>query len=266
MKKIKACHLEWIATFICVALVAIACAVSLFGCAFLPPTAPAPPVKYQLTLTGSVDGQHFGGFYVGSPAQNHAIQISSTIAVNYFTMQSCHRSVQFSDVIKVPWYDWAKDNKSFSFTYAEAPTIEDSGDCPLRFCAFSNVVGSPPSSCAVIDFESSKYSLPSQNLCNGYDQAVSGTSICSTQVGLIERAQFAGPVVIAPPLAATANAPASAIVGQCQGQFLDANQTLFQYSVPENECVVIFMEKAAPNRRAKLTVIPYDSALYPGGS
>lgn len=230
-------------------------------------TAPVTP-KYQLNLNGTIDGKEFQKVFVGSSASHHDIQIISAIPVNWFTVASCHRALQFSDVIpKDPWYKWGSDSKSFTWPYDESPTIEDSGDCLLRFCAFSKVVGAPPVACAIVDFKSSKYQLPGENICNGADGSTLGTALCHTQVGLLERFRFKGPVVVAPqktdPAAKTAP---YWITNQCLGKFLDDEQTLFEYQVPSNECVIIFMEKAPPFRKAKLTVIPYDQAQYPGGS
>lgn len=229
-------------------------------------TAPAP--KYQLMLGGTIDGAEFHGIGIGTSSRSHQMTIQSSVAVNYFTVQSCHRSVQFSDVIKVPWYDWSQDSKSFTWTYIEAPTIEDTGDCLLRYCAFSNTVGAAPVACAIVDFHSPKYSLPSENICNGVDagpNSSSGMSFCHTQVGLVERMRFPGPVVIAPQVVdPTGKTAPYWIKDQCVGKFIDDAQTLFEYQMPENECVIIFMEKAPPHRRAKLTVVPYDLPKYGG--
>lgn len=231
-------------------------------------SAPASAPKYQLNLNGLIDGVKFEKTFIGSAAAHHNITINSAIAVNYFTVASCHRSIQFSDVIKPePWWSWGEDSKSFDWSYDEAPTIEDSGDCILRFCAFSKVVGSPPVACAIGDFKSSKYTLPGENICNGAHGGATGTALCHTQVGLIERFRFAAPVIVAPKIE-DPSAPNSPywIKDQCAGKFLDEAQTLFEYRVPANECVSIFMEKVAPFRRAKLTVIPYDTPRYPGGN
>lgn len=233
---------------------------------------PATQPKYQLLLNGTIDGAGFQGVGVGSTAIHHDMEILSPIAVDYFTVQSCHRSVQFNGVIKVPWYDWSDDNKSFTWAYDESPTIEDTGDCILRFCAFSKVVGSPPVACAIVDFKSNRYTLPGQNICNGAmcngtPCQTSGTAICHTQVGLLERFKFSGPVVVAPQRTdPTGKSDPYWIKGQCVGKFIDAAQTLFEYQVPEDECIVVFMEKQKPFRRAKLTVIPYDLPKYQGGN
>lgn len=254
-----------------IALISVMAALLIFstGCSSTgsATAAPATP-KYELLLTGTIDGQKFEGVGVGSVAAHHSMSLESAIPVNYFTMDSCHRSIQFTDIIpETPWYQWWADSRGFNWSYDEAPTIEDSGDCILRFCAFSKAVGSPPASCAIIDFKSAKYTLPGKNICNGAYGDATGTALCHTKVGLIERFQFPGPVIIAPqqkPADAT-QAPYW-IKDQCLGKFIDSNQTLFEYQMPENECVAIFMEVAKPHRRAKLTAIPYDAARYPGGN
>lgn len=239
----------------------------LAGCGTSPVSnAPTVQPKYELMLSGTIDGVKFQGVGVGNDAPRHSMVIKSNVAVNYFTMQSCHRSIQFDDVIVVPWYDWSQDSKSFSWEYNEASTIEDTGNCILRFCAFSKTVGSPPVACAIVDFKNKKYSLPSKNICNGQNGDATGTSICHTQVGLLERMRFPGPVVIAPQVVdPTSKTAPYWITTECVGKFLDDAQTLFEYQVPDHECAILFMEKSLPHRESKLTVIPYDTARYPGG-
>ncbi len=211
-------------------------------------------------LQGTIDGSSFTGTAVGSTSKSHTITISSDITVNYFTMDSCHRSIQFSDIIQEPWYTWVTGPKSvgFTFLYNEASTIEDNGNCILRFCSFSKTVGAAPSSCAVVDFKSDRFTLPSENICNGADygkDSSTGTSVCHVKVGLIERMQFDGPVVVAPQVIdPTGKIAPYWIKDQCVGSFIDSNQSLFQYIVPENECEIEFMEKISPYRKAKLTV------------
>jgi hypothetical protein len=243
--------------------------VIMIGCTTAPTvTAPAQP-KYELTLSGTVDGVSFQGVAVGSSSTSHRMVVQSAVAVDYFTVQSCHRSLQFNNVITEPWYTWitGTNTQGFSWNYVEAPTIEDTGDCILRFCAFSKTIGAPPSACAIVDFKSDRYQLPSENICNGADGVATGTSICHTQVGLLERVRFQGPVVIAPQVMDPSGKSAPYwISGQCVGKFIDAANTLFEYQMPSSECSIVFMEVAKPHRRAKLTAIPYTQSLYYGGS
>lgn len=263
--------LEWSYTIFAVVLMMLLFLLMLglmTGCSNMPTTSTvAPPIRYELMLSGTIDGTSFQGIGLGSSAPAHQMTIVSPIAVNYFTMESCHRSIQFNDVIEMPWYNfvWHSGSKSFDFTYTEAPTIEDNGECILRFCAFSKTVGSPPVSCAIVDFHSDKYQLPAKNICNGVSGDATGTAMCHTQTGLIERFQLPGPSVVAPQvITPSSNTAPYWITNQCVGSFIDANQSLFQYQMPSQECSIVFMEKSAPYRRAKLTVIPYDQSQYPG--
>ena len=239
----------------------------LFGCATTSaPTTPTVP-KYELTLSGLVDGITFQGVAVGNSTASHQMTIQSAINVDYFTVQSCHRSIQFSNIITYPWFNWGQDNRSFTWTYKQAPTIEDDGDCILRFCAFSKVVGSPPVACAIVDFHKDRDQIPIRNIFKGVNGDAHGTSICHTQVGLRERMQFpVGVVTAKQQVDSTGKTAPYWISGQCVGKFVDAGSTLFEYQVPENECSVLFMERTPPHRKAKLTVIPYDTAIYTGGS
>lgn len=226
------------------------------------PVQPTKPPKYELTLSGTLDGSAFTGIAVGSAAKSHRITISSSVDVNLFTVKTCHRSIKFEDVIAT---NWITPNRSYSWTYNQAPTIEDTGECIARFCAFSKEVGSQPSSCAVIDFKSDRYQLPGENICNGDDGQTSGTALCHTQVGLVERFRFKVPVLVAPPKTdPTGQAPPSLLPGECQGKFIDEAQTIWEYQVPTDECVVVFMERGPPYRRAKLSVIPYNQTQYSG--
>jgi hypothetical protein len=245
----------------------IALSLMLAACSSMPLPTPSPPAKYELLLSGSIDNIPFQGIGMGSSSASHAVTVQSSIAVNYFTVESCHRAQQFNDVITEPWYTWftGTNVQGFNWTYTAMPGLEDTGDCPLRFCAFSNTVGSPPVACAVIDFHANKYALPSTNICNGEAAQNTGSSMCHTMMGLTERIQFPGPVVTAPPVIDPTgkNAPYW-IPGQCVGEFVDQAQSLWQYQMPQTECTIIFMEKAPPYRRAKLLVIPYNQALYGG--
>lgn len=228
-------------------------------------TSATPPPTYELTLPGVIDGAPFTGVAMASESKNHSITIASKYDVNYFIAKSCHRSEKHEDVID---QGWISGTKSWTWIYSESPTIEDTGDCPMRVCVYSKTVGAPPVQCAVIDNRNSRYTLQIENICNGLDVPNQGKSICHTQVGLMERIRFTEPVFVAPPQLPPAGATDQtpyAILNQCQGKFIDTRQMLFQYIMPSTECYLIFDTVAAPHKRAKITVIPYDLPQYTGG-
>lgn len=224
------------------------------------------PPKYELTLSGSLDGSEFTGISMGSKSPHHEITISSTYEVNYFIAKTCHRSEKHEDIIDQGWFS---ETKSWRYVYNEAPTIEDTGDCPLRICVYSKTVGAPPVQCAVIDFKNDRYQMIAENICNGADGITSGKMLCHTQSGLIERVRFKEPMFVAPPVVQSNGEADKAIKytipDQCEGKFLDAQNTLFQYIMPDKECYLIFDTVSKPHRRAKLTAIPYNVPQYTGG-
>jgi hypothetical protein len=258
--------LAWI-LFASAVLALAAVMVGLPGCASTGTPAPAATPKYELTLSGTLDGINFQGVALGAAGQKHVITIASKNEVHYFIAKTCHRSEKHEDVIS---QGWIKETKSWSYQFSEAPTIEDTGDCPLRICVYSTTVGAPPVQCAVIDFTNPKYQLLGENICNGADGDSHGKNICHTQVGLVERVRFKETVVVAdplpPPTGATDPTLKYLIKDQCDGKFIDDANTIFQYVMPENECYVVFAQKALPHLRSKLTVIPYDLPLYSGGN
>jgi hypothetical protein len=219
--------------------------------------------KPQLTLKVSIDGAQFDlGISLGSASPTHTIAIQSNTPVNYFTMQSCHRSVQFNDVIEPKWYQWGQDSRSFAFTYTQAPGIEDK-DCPIRFNAFSNTVGKAPVASAVVDFKNARYLLMGENICNGADGVTTGTMLCHSQVGLRQRVHFQTPVQVGPQITDPAGkVPPYSIKDQCQGRFIDP--LTWEYDMPDSECYVVFDQIAPPHARAKLTAIPFTDATYGG--
>lgn len=233
-------------------------------------SAPAATPKYELTLNGNLDGQDFQGIAIGSDAADHSVTVTSANKVNYFIAQSCHRSEKHEDVITQGWFN---SNKTYTWNFHLSATIEDTGDCPIRLCMYSTTVGALPVQCAVIDFKNKKYTMPSENICNGADfgpNSSLGKMLCHTHVGLIERVRFSEPMMVAPPLpppeGATDASAKYLIKDQCDGKFIDDKKTIFQYVMPENECYQIFDTVAKPHRRSKLTAIPYDLPQYSGGN
>lgn len=197
----------------------------------------APPVVYELDLSGSLDGAAWEGIAVGSADSKHDIRIESKTDVNYMTIQSCHRFEKYEDVIIDHWY---RPKRGFEYSYTESPGIEDTGYCVLRLSAFSKQVGAGEAYGLML-FHSPGFTLPGENICNGADGATAGTSICQSMTGLVQRLRFKEQVVTA-----TKNSDGTSLKGQCSGAFIDA--TTFQYTMPVGECVAVFMSTAKPHR------------------
>lgn len=215
----------------------------MIGCTGTSPTVTPPSVVYEADLYGTVDGQPFTGVFVGSAGSSHSFSIQSKTDVNVMTIQSCHRFMHFEDVIQTGWF---QPNRGFTTSYDDAPGIEDTGYCVVRLGAFTKQVvnGVPVGQAYAIGlFHSAKYALPGENICNGADGGTTGSSICQTMNGLIERLRFKGQVITARP-----KPDGSGLVPQmCAVHQVDSNT--WEYTMPVGECVVEFGEVAAPQRK-----------------
>lgn len=243
------------------------------GCTAGTPAVSVPVAQpiYMYTLTGLIDQTPFTGVALGSATTSHTITVTSLQDVNVFTIQSCARDVPQFDIIK---QGWIAQNRSYQFTYQMDPGFEDTGDCPLRICAFTKDTGVPPSACALIDFKNSKYTMVGENRCNATDGIATGTAICHNSVGRLGGYFFSELMEVAPaPVSASPNMPTVPIIRQCQGQFVDdpahpsATEGMhWQYSMPHQECVVYFMQRSKPHKIAKLLLSPWTTFQYPGST
>lgn len=238
----------------------------LAGCATSPSNPASQPTPvYELTLSGVLDGIPFSGVAMGNSGPSHTLTIQSDGTIPYVIGQTCHRFDKHEKAID---QGWIKETKSWSYAYTQAPTIEDTGDCPLRICAYETTVGTPPVQCAVVDFKNPRYTHPARNICNGSDAATTGKMLCHTKTGLIERVQFDEPMRVAGPVKQPDQADETktyTIPFQCEGKFIDSDNMLFQYVMPASECYIIFYAAKPPHARTKLTVIPYNTPLMSGG-
>lgn len=199
---------------------------------------PSTSVIYEADLFGSVDGIPFQGVFVGQSQPSHTFVIQSKTDVNVMTIQSCHRYLHFEDVIKTGWF---RANRGFQTSFDAAPEIETTGYCVIRLAAYSKQVGAGEAYGIGI-FKNEKFDLPAINICNGAEGQTSGSSVCQTMAGLVERLKFPGQVVTARPLP-----DGSGLIPQmCKGKLIDA--TTFEYEMPQGECIIAFGEVAKPHR------------------
>lgn len=253
-------------TFLICAILAISCS-SLTGCAGFGLSGPATNAKtdspvYEMTLSGQLDSNDFSGVAIGNADPHHTIVIKSNTDVDMFTVKTCHRSVDVTEAIKYnKLFGWIQPKRSFQFEYTQAPGIEDNGICPMELCSYSKTVGQLPVDCAMIFFHNPKFAMPTQNICNGSSGNASGTMACKSQMGLIERVQFPTTTFTAPTQLQSDGSQAL-IPGQCVGEFINAQQTIFQYQVPTTKCSVEFLERGNPPLKAILTVIPFNAHPY----
>lgn len=217
-----------------------------------------PPIVNDLDLHGTIDGVPWDGIAVGSAASTHDIKIESKVDVNYMRIISCHRFEQYADVIKTGWF---QTNRGFEYQYRESPGVEDTGLCVLRLQAYTKDVdsdGNPVGSAfGLMLFHNQQFTLAGQNICNGADGAITGTSICKSMSGLVERLKFKSQVVVAHPFPDGSGLPPA-----CAGEFIDA-QT-WEYKMPAGECITVFMSTARPHEFAIHMAYGFNHSPYRG--
>lgn len=235
-------------------VIALAVCMSMTSCTPPPATAgnqaPTPaPIIYQYTLSGAIDGNAFQGVFVGTDDTDHDIKVESPTDVNIFTVQTCHRFFKAEDVISTGWF---KTNRGYDYDFSPSPGIEDTGLCIIRLGSYTKQVGAQQAH-AIGAMHTSSETLPGTNICDGSVGSTTGLSFCSTMVGLIERLEFPGPVLVSKvDLNGTL----------CQGSFV--SPTVWQYKMPLGECAIEFMEAAPPHRIYHHVASGFNAIQYQG--
>lgn len=228
----------------------------LTGCAGLSTNSANTTTVYEADLYGSVDGYAFDGVFVAPEAKTHTFVIQSKTDVNVMTIQSCHRYLHFEDVIKTGWF---RPNRGFQTSLEVAPGIEDTGYCVIRLSAYTKQVGAGEAY-GIGLFKNEMFNLPATNICNGAEGQTSGSSVCQSMYGLVERIKFPGQVVMARPLADGSGT----IPNQCQGRMIDAST--FEYTMPNGECIIAFGEVAKPHRKYIHLARGFSKSTYRGAN
>jgi hypothetical protein len=214
---------------------------ALSACAAIPsvivaPTSQTTPDhKFQYDLKGDINGYHFDG--VGTVPLNdqnaYTLNVTSDVDVDLMTITTCHRDWSDQDQ-PITSGGWFTPHRGFTFTFSLAHGIEDYGTCLLRIGAYNK--GGNPQQWAIVDFLTPDSELPAVNKCNGDQGTTHGVSICQSKAGLDEEIDFASPVEIA-----------DATNVNCKPR-VPKDGMHWIYTLPNQECVVYFMEVAAPHR------------------
>lgn len=219
----------------------------------------AQPARVQdLDLSGVVNGRAWDGLSIAPAGTALDISIQSKTDINEFRIITCHRFIKAEDVLTTGWF---RPNRGYEFTLNLAPGIEDTGQCPIRFQAYSKELdkdGNPVGSAfGILLPKNDKYQLMADNICNGAQGISTGTSVCKTMAALVERIKFNEQVIAA----RSENIP-DGMPKPCQGKFIDANT--WEYVAPLGECAVEFAATAPPHKRHLLFVFGFDSVVYRG--
>lgn len=209
----------------------------LSSCSSLPPQVLDPNVFYKRDIVVTVNDVDYQGVSVLPAADAYEMTVRPTGKMDLLLITTCHREGSFSPK-SVGFF---KKTNSFEYYYEPEPDIEGSGACPLRVDAFDRERGQH--SWFFADFEGTE-TLPAIVSCNGTTEEFNGVSVCQSKAGLIQRIEFAQPVIVNPDSA-------------CPLPRMDRNA--FDYEISKGECVYAFMSKDGEFHRH--TSIGYEGVL-----
>lgn len=219
-------------------------AASLGGCSS-PPQPLSPDVLYIRSIDLDVNGTPANGTLVAPRKDKYQITIKSKGNMDLLLIKSCHREWYGE---KISGRGWFQNNSSYVYQYAPDPDLE-MHECPLEISSLDATKGAH--AWGYIDFEDPKYILPVTLQCNGSTDHYGGVSICQARAGLIQEIVFDTDVIAKP--------SAKCGLGNVAGTFLEGKRFVFEQ--PVGACFLTFMEKLAPRRMHRMTLIGYSDIV-----
>jgi hypothetical protein len=243
--------------FLIIALLTLVvfCLVALIsGCAHQTMTlpsysGPSPNIQFKYDLHGTINGYPFEGVGVVPVADQYEVKVESNVDVDLMTITTCHRDWSDQDQ-PIETGGWFKPNRGFTFTFSPVHGIEDYGTCLLRIGAYNK--NGDPQAWATIDFITPDANLPSTNKCDGSVGKTHGSSMCQSKAGLDEEIDFDVPVMMS-----DKTRPECQMRGSPDGK-------VWEYTLPNSECVDYFVEIAPPHRWHRHTFFGYKSIQLRG--
>ena len=230
--------------------VAILVLALLSSCATTANQTASPNSIYKYDMLGSINGTQFDGSGVIPRSNSYKVTIQSRVDVDLLAITTCHRDFTAESAISPGWF---QSKRGYQYLYEPVPLLEAGpGPCILRFGAY-NKSSSAQNAWGMVDFEDPGYVLPGMSYCNGIQVPHHGVAVCQSRAGLIQMITFPYAAVIA----------AKDLPAQCVPTSTDGGFT-WRYQTQERECLVVFMEKASPNRFARLTHFGYNAVPVRG--
>lgn len=196
---------------------------------------------YRKDMKLEANGYKGHGFVVAPKAKKYTLKVHAMGKLDLFTMTSCHREITQEDAgYKGKFLGFGRNNKLAKVEYEPAIGIEDTGSCPLEFGGYEKSRGRHSWGFLIPEHEGSK--LPSVVRCNGRDTQYRGVSACQSRAGLIQRIEFPGEFVYQIP---------KEYASENRCQYTDIriiNKKIFEYRMPEGECMLYFQEVADPGK------------------
>lgn len=187
-------------------------------------------IYYKRDMYVEVNGRKAYGTLVVPYADKYKIKVKFPGKGDLVTLSTCHREEEHEKLGRF-------ERIEFKPTYKEKD-----GLCSLEIAAFEYKKGRH--AWALIDFESSQFTLPAKVKCNGKQYESRGTTICQSKQGLYQELEFYEPVTISN-------------LAKCSNLEVDGNKVRFK--VKPKECTYIIVGNSGFYH--KLKVIGYEDIL-----
>ncbi|MGB1290514.1 MAG: hypothetical protein ACPG5Z_00180 [Pseudoalteromonas sp.] len=208
------------------------------GCSAVTPKIDVESIKerlYRKDMKIEANDYKGHGVLVVPRENKYKMKIKALGNLDLFTFQTCHREMTQEDAGKKGGFlGIGKDKKLAQLEFAPSRGIEDDGSCPIDIGGYEKKKGRH--SWGAIILENKKFTLPSVVRCNGQTTQYRGTSACQSRAGLIQRIEFSVPV-------------GYDLDPNCKYEGVKMTEVnIFEYQIPEGQCVTYFREKADKKR------------------
>ena len=188
--------------------------------------------RRDITITGS--GYQGQGVVVLPKQNKYQLELKAVGNFDLLTFTTCHREITEKDAgYKGKFLGYGKDKKLAKMEYEPAKGIEDSGSCPIDIGGYEKKDGRHSWGAILIENEASK--LPSVVKCNGRETQYRGVSACQSRIGLLQRIEFLIEVEYD-------------LDTKCKYENIKFDGKVFEYAMPQGECLIYFMEKTGEKR------------------
>lgn len=191
---------------------------------------------YRKDMKIVANGHSGHGVLVVPKEEKYQMEIKALGKLDLFTFQSCHREITQEDAgYKGKFLGFGKDKKLAKMEYEPVKGLEDDGACPVDLGGYEKVQGRH--SWGSVIAENTKFKLPAIIKCNGRETQSRGTSACQSHAGLIQRIEFQVDV-------------GYDLDKNCEYEGVKLiNNRIFQYRIPEGNCVTYFRAKELINEK-----------------
>jgi hypothetical protein len=190
---------------------------------------------YRRDIQFRVNGVKAAGAVVVPKAAKYVIEGEVKGGFDYLIVRSCHR-------------EFTAENEGGSFKYVYEPRagLEDSRACPLEIRGAEKEKGRH--SFGFIDFENERDTLEATLSCNGAVTAYKGVSVCQSPLGLIQKIQFAVPVIVQ-------GGSKDCVIAEPK-DFMT-----YEFRTPPKQCLFVFIEKQKPNRTHRMMTLGFEGVV-----